>query len=111
MNGDEELLTYAAKAAGMELEWYENGSIHFWNPLTSDSDAFRLAVKLGISLTPYPIYQQDDRHSVIAKQRRTTDMMREINPTEVVEVYGEDPCAATRKAIVKCAAEIGRGME
>jgi hypothetical protein len=38
-------------------------------------------------------------------------MMREINPTEVVEVYGEDPCAATRKAIVKCAAEIGRGME
>jgi flavin-binding protein dodecin len=122
---DKALLELAAKAAGIydECEWFEckeeDGSLVWclvqgnreWNPLTDDGDALRLAVKLGISLTPYPIYQQDDRHSVIAKQRRTTDTLREINPTEVVEVYGEDPFAATRKAIVRAASEIGRGME
>jgi len=108
MNEDKELLTLAAKAAGINMDSWEDCG---WSPLSDDGDALRLAVRLGISLTPYPIYQQDDRHSVIAKQRRTTDTLREINPTEIVEVYGDDPYAATRRAIVRAAAEIGRGME
>jgi len=124
MNEDKELLELAAKAADVKwvdecFDYYDMGrmmvdfgdGVQEWNPLKDDGDALRLAVKLGISLTPYPIYQQDDRHSVIAKQRRTTDTMRDINPTEVVEVYDDDPYAATRRAIVRAAAEIGRGME
>ena len=114
---DKELLELAAKAAGIEYnDRYGKGlwvgefySGNEWNPLTDDGDALRLAVKLGISITPYPIYQPE-KHSVIAKQRRVSDTMREANPSEVLEMYGKDPYAATRRAIVRAAAEIGRSM-
>lgn len=123
METDRELLELAANAAGIELIgfagvgcWsdcdgelgYQTKDFDRWNPLTDDGDALRLAVKLGISTLPYPIYNESERHSVIAKQRRRSDMMREANPTEVIEVYGDDSCAATRRAIVRSAAEIGR---
>lgn len=111
------LLERAAKAAGYVLgqhsqkEWaFTLGGME-WNPLTDDGDALRLAVRLGISTMPYPIYNEAERHSVIAKQRRRSDMLREVNPTEAMELYGDDPCAATRRAIVRAAAEIGRAME
>ena len=81
-----------------------------FNPLNSDGDALRLAVKLGLCITPYPIYSETKRHYVIVKQRRRTDLMREGNPTEVGEAYGDDPFAATRRAITRAAAEIRRGM-
>lgn len=123
---DRELLEVAAKTASMHPDhWLWNGHgmrelyVHSvpdcgfqgetWNPLTDDGDALRLAAKLGISITPYPIYNSLQRHSVIAKQRRSSDTMREANPTEVIELYGDDPAAAWRRAIVRCAAEIGRG--
>lgn len=132
METDSELLELAAKAAGIEV-WFPrmnggkdddgnriiltpchtmtpNGAAE-WNPLADDGDALRLAVKLGISTLPYPIYNETERHSVIAKQRRRTDMMREANQTEVIEVYGDDSCAATRRAIVRSAAEIGRAKQ
>lgn len=116
---DREILELAAKAAGISLQWgnYTNSPDYMsdgyhqpWNPLIDDGDALRLAVELGISITPYPIYNENERHSVIAKQRRKSDTMRETNPTEVVEIYGGDPCAATRRAIVRAAAEVGKGM-
>ena len=120
---DRELLELAAKAAGMHPDhWCWNGygmrelAVHgvphcgfqgeIWNPLTDDGDALRLAVKLGISITPYPIYSEEARHSVIAKQRRRSDTLREVNPTEVLVLYGKDPAAAWRLAIVMCAAKI-----
>ena len=132
METDSELLELAAKAAGIEV-WFPrmnggkdddgnriiltpchtmtpNGAAE-WNPLADDGDALRLAVKLGISTFPYPIYDETERHSVIAKQRRRADMMREANQTEVIEVYGDDSCAATRRAIVRSAAEIGRAKQ
>lgn len=123
---DRELLEMAAKAAGISGGWgeridYHNGAVDLsdmwildqeefypWNPLEEDGDALKLAVQLGISLTPYPIYSETERHSVIAKQRRSADKMRQDNPTEVAEIYGNDPCAATRRAIVRAAAEIGK---
>lgn len=121
MEIDRELLELAADAAGIELRWHPDGTAYsdnrcsgywgIWNPLTDDGDALRLAVKLGISTLPYPIYNETERHSVIAKQRRRTDMMREANQTEVIEVYGDDSCAATRRAIVRSAAEIGRAKQ
>lgn len=124
MNNDHELLELAAKAAGYDsaIDMYGYNEIGeplidandpptVWNPLTDDGDALRLAVRLGISLLPYPVYNQNDRHSVIAKQKRSSDLLRERNPTEVAEVYNGDPYAATRRAIVRAAAEIGRNMK
>lgn len=124
---DRELLELAAKAAGLNLvycpawncmakELQDSKGKYFesktcWNPLTSDGDALRLAVTLGISLLPYPVYNENNRHSVIAKQKRSSDLLRERNPTEVAEVYNDDPYAATRRAIVRAAAEIGRNMK
>ena len=118
---DKELLKLAAKAAGfanwsyaseesgvcVELGSKRGAITSYWNPLPDDGDALRLAVKLGLSITPYPIYQPE-KHSVIVKQRRTSDTMREANPTEVMEMYKDAPYAATRRAIVRAAAEIGK---
>ena len=116
-----EMLEGAARAVGIDLyvEWDDNGPIgryrigsdgDVWNPLADDGDALRLAVKLGISITPYPVYAEEARHSVHTKQRRHTDTLRQANPTECIELYGDDAMAATRLAIVRCAFEIGKGM-
>jgi hypothetical protein len=83
---DRELLELAAKAAG-------NGFvIGYWNPLTDDGDALRLAVKLGLIVECGRAWIS--RHG---------------------PMFGEDvlpdPYAATRRAIVRAAAEIGRGMK
>lgn len=116
---DRELLELAAKACGYDISHRWNAKrlkldppvdalcipdvSTGWNPLEDDGQAQRLAVKLGIAITPYPIYSQP-KHSVIAKQYRNSDMMREANPTEAIELHGNDPAAATRRAIVRCAA-------
>lgn len=115
---DREMLELAAKAAGLkEWGWMADTLTHvvnnqfvFWEPLTDDGDALRLAVKCGLSVEPYPYYSSP-KHSVIVKQRRRGDQMREANPTEVVEVYGDDASRATRLAIVESAALIGKSME
>ena len=127
---DKELLVLAAKANGVPAYWSVDGTLQQrpifvvaaggrmgtmpyeqeWNPLKNDVDAFRLAVKLGISILPYPVYAEQ-KHSVMAKQRLMSDTMRIANPTETIEPYGDDPCAATRRAIVRAAAAIGRAME
>lgn len=63
---DRELLEAAAKAAGLPIEfdegtcngWWPNGRTstgdvdEWWNPLTDDGDALRLAVKLRITNLP-----------------------------------------------------------
>lgn len=115
---DRQLLELAAKANGGLVYVNGLGWIHeddggdrgsWWNPLADDGDALRLAIELGISITPYPVYSEP-KHSVIVKRCRHGDMMREPNPTEVVESYDKDPVAATRRAIVRAAAEIGKGL-
>jgi hypothetical protein len=106
---DRELLELAAKAAGLPYKWIpmlgrmmhivDAGKCESWNPLTDDGDALRLAVKLRLEL-------------------RFLDMDHTIGPPRVtfhnvaglVELIGTDPYAATRRAIVRAAAEIGRGM-
>ena len=121
MNSDRELLELAAKAAGLTVEYTKPSVISDkvfqlffignyqvdWRPLEDDGDAFRLAVKLGISILPYPVYAEQ-KHSVMAKQRRMSDTMRIANPTETIEPYGDEPCAATRRAIVRAAAAIAK---
>jgi hypothetical protein len=101
---DRELLELAAKAAGYEWDhWYAENRLaivngRVWNPLTDDGDALRLAVRLrfavdvGVMLTGVDGLQ--DRDKGIAS-----------------EMHGEDPYAATRHAIVRAAAELGRTMK
>jgi hypothetical protein len=105
---DKELLELAAKAAGYAFRVgdtqigihvvYVDG--HQWNPLTDDGDALRLAVKLWLDITFERI---NDYDFVFAK------------PPEAREGIGtrieQDPLTATRRAIVRAAAEIGGSMK
>lgn len=105
---DRELLQLACKAAFSRANLSEDRDLQkHWNPLTDDGDALRLAVALGISITPYPIYQPE-KHSVVTKQRRPSDTLRKSNPTETIVPYDDDPLLATRRAIVRAAAEMGK---
>lgn len=110
---DRELLEMAAKVAGvkglfrshMTGRWLTDEDVGHeyperreWNPLDDDGDALRLAVTLMIGLGPR-------RKTVTAIQWAHVD-----SPPCAMEFYEEhpDPCAATRRAIVRAAAEIGR---
>jgi hypothetical protein len=68
----------------------------YWNPLTDDGDALRLAVKLNLALSIEE--GQSWAHHV------------EVFQGSPVQHDGKDPYAATRRAIVRAAAEIGRNM-
>jgi hypothetical protein len=103
MNTDRELLELAAKAAGIDIsdatfDGWGTPIQTQWNPLKDDGDALRLAVKLCLDVTPAGDY-------TAVRRFNTNDW--------VTEEYGLDPCdpyAATRRAIVRAAAEIGRSM-
>jgi hypothetical protein len=101
---DRELLEAAAKAAGIDTKrclQYEDGAFDWpgkagrWNPLTDDGDAFELAVKLRLTIN----CSYDD--VAICGQEFT---QKEV----FLERNGEDPLAATRRAIVRAAAELGK---
>ena len=69
-----------------------------WNPLTDDGDALRLVVTLKMDVD----CAGDEGVEVIEW---------EISRTHAFEPFGSDPYAATRLAITRCAAEIGRNMK
>jgi len=98
---DRELLVAAAKAAGIGSYKgdYANGldtKTGFWNPLTDDGDALRLAVKLNIGV---------QSHAGAGDYS-----LADAGVLPIVELHGTNPYAATRRAIVRAAAEIGRAM-
>lgn len=107
---DRELLELAAKAAGIsgvvtDSYMLINEAGKIWNPLTDDGDALRLAVKLGLLIDTHDsIYLQE--HSSYASG--VTVAFGEIF---IEELFDVDAFAATRRAIVRAAAEIGKGME
>ena len=94
---DRELLEMAAKAAGIERNSAGPVGPCEWNPLTDDGDALRLAVKLHMDIWQCPLLRSV---SIICDSE---DVIK--------EKYEGDPQTATRRAIVRAAAEIGRGME
>ena len=106
MNNGKELLELAAKAAGVRLNYegqpttgnYYDLADFNWNPLTDDGDALRLAVKLKMTID---VRLWDDEVQVRAYHEPSMYHISEKG----------DPCEATRRAIVRAAAEIGRGME
>lgn len=102
---DRELLELAAKAAGITLHVVGNGyggvtfytypDMLFWNPLTDDGDALRLAVKLGLCILCHATqveYSKGDGGVGVIVEQKFRD------------------AAATRRAIVRAAAEIGKGV-
>lgn len=101
MMDDSELVALAAKALGEAPAGFA--------PLESDADSRLLEVTLGLCVTPYPIYSTP-KHSVIVVQHRPGGMDRESNPTETVEVYGDDARAATRRAVALCAARVAQAV-
>lgn len=106
---DKELLELAAKAAGLKLDEVHlayledeqtfirhepdsDGISGEWDPLTDDGDALRLAVKLEMEincmeLSQFQVTTYDDKGNA---------------------TYTDDSCV--RRAIVRSAAEIGKGM-
>jgi hypothetical protein len=106
---DRELLELAAKAAGIEVTPHPNGKLlktlvflaegRNWNPLTDDGDSLRLAVKLGIAVQ---CHLHDGEGYALAGAGQIPNAV-DIRPND-------DPYAATRRAIVRAAAEIGRNM-
>jgi hypothetical protein len=111
---DRELLELAAKAAGVKAVkspdgiWRDCTGFHPtmniyaappWNPLTDDGDALRLAVKLQIE---FFISGKTENGEYIPVRTVCNDVEEPIN---------NDPYAATRRAIVRAAAEIGKEMK
>lgn len=108
---DRQLLELAAKAAGINIircrledifcndmlvedsELNRGQFAGSWNPLTDDGDALRLAVKLNLHIT----------------SSLSTAWVSHMQVTET-EPMGEDPYAATRRAIVRAAASLGKGL-
>lgn len=118
---DKDLLELAARAAGIRCDLSEpsiiTGARHQcffdadgyqfgWNPLESDGDALRLAVKLDIEF-----YQGDDDGPSVYAGYWSKPERRDVTRLFAVEPISGDPYAATRRAIVRAAAEIGKGME
>lgn len=115
---DRELLELAAKAAGiMNLQWESDGTIQNrmnrptipyechglsstvdWNPLIDDGDALRLVVKLGLAIHVW------GDEVVILNCANNFE-------SKIVESITDDGQASTRRAIVRVAAEIGKGMK
>lgn len=108
---DRELIKLAAKAAREEVWTDIDGNLYCgdperpWNPLEDDGDALRLAVVMG----------RADRLCVSIHIDEPFD--GDTGPYTYVDAkrfgehnayHGDDPFAATRRAIVEAAAEIGR---
>ena len=110
-----EMLELAARAADINLaewKWYDHPkpgglvwlyknipTMNKWNPLADDGDALRLAVKLNLDIR----YESDDA-GVAVIVGGTWDGV----PEGVHEIFERDGPRATRRAIVRVAAEIGR---
>jgi hypothetical protein len=111
---DKELLELAAKAADIEL-WHEDvftkgltqkisqSGILCWNPLTDDGDALRLAVKLNLF-----VFHSWTHAEGVPLANVVVDNAEQIVTSG--EIKGDDPYAATRRAITRAAAEIGKAM-
>ena len=72
----------------------------YWNPLKDDSDALRLAVKLQLGISIPPVV--DGRIEVVTFYGPIVSI--------VEHPQNNDRNAATRRAIVRAAAEIGKAM-
>lgn len=115
---DRELLEMSAKACGIEIATWSNcqaGGFQtqegargkFWNPLVDDGDAMRLSSRLYLDVCFYRGFEE-----VIVQGERTKDTPNSLGEIlEVREPFGIYIASATRRAIVRASAEIGRNMK
>lgn len=110
---DRELLELAAKAAGYTVHgWivdrfivnFGDGLRGEWNPLTDDCDALRLAVKCRLMVDVLGGRSFACWGVVKGQIQRGHEVSEDIGA-------GVDEFAATRRAIVRAAAEIGRASQ
>ena len=109
---DRELLELAARAAGIGLFDDEHGEtwrVYYtdpnnglkrytrWNPLTDNGDALRLVVKCNLN--------------VCVGYGSVSACLQDDGSFHRIEEIKDDPYAATRRAIVRAATEIGRSMK
>lgn len=116
---DRELLELAAKAAGYKIQGdvdymiaqpdhrkggyvirNKRGGDSCWNPITDDGDALRLAVKLEMNVL---LFSGDVRAKKGWNDGNAVFHIEDI-------FHSDDLYAATRRAIVRAAAEIGKGQ-
>jgi hypothetical protein len=97
---DRDLLELAAKAAGLEVVTPTMLKYGQWNPLTDDGDALRLAVKLEMMI------------DYIDRGYMAGHVLATAGPVmlSIYEPREPNPYAATRRAITRAAAEIGKAM-
>lgn len=115
---DRELIELAARAAGATdytgpddcsapgIKFLNGEAVHYegsgewgypWNPLTDDGDALRLAVQLRMFVS-------------VSQHQKISEAQAHPDSEIVFEKHKRDAFAATRRAIVRAAAEIGRTM-
>ena len=102
---DKELIELAAKAAGLHVKVASNsgrglkvhGNCNWWNPLTDDGDALRLAVRL-------------DMHIALFGGAMESRVLADGDDWSV-EGWECGKEEATRRAITRAAAQIGKEME
>lgn len=108
---DQELLTYAAKAAGISkdrinplrpstnigLDDYKKP----WNPLENDADAFQLMVKLNIEIE----FSDCEVAATFYNKKRIDDRF-------LIEFFTseDEKLKASKRIVTRAAAEIGKGM-
>ena len=121
MPTDQELLELAAKAAGLTNLTYcpawkcmakydEPGGFYewesYWNPLVRDSDALRLLAQLKIDVW-HSRWPSGKSYVASHKVWNVNDSMFYDDGV----AHGDDAADATRRAIVRAAAEIGKGKQ
>lgn len=99
---DQELIAAAARAAGYEVAcpFDHHGAVMLvgvqepWNPLADDGDALRLAVALGFCVITRADFTAEPPLVIVRSPN-----------VDVEQPHGADPAAATRRAIVRAAAD------
>jgi len=135
MSADRELLELAIQATNRPYHWDGDvivldepyrGECSSWNPLTDDGDALRLAVALNMdigqgyemafantTLLAAPDQEYCEKTDKIIDRVRLPGERTENIHVEASEEYAAhcgDKMAATRRAILCAAADVGRAM-
>ncbi|AKQ59690.1 hypothetical protein ACR55_01820 [Bordetella hinzii] len=119
MQTDRELLELAARAAGLNIFWNERLECgetwldgdkikRFWQPHRDDGDALRLRNALQAT-----IIDEGDQVYVEIARYPAGAVVRELYERDLPGGFSSQPSvdAATRRAIVRAAAEIGAKMQ
>lgn len=118
---DRELLELAAKAYGVRVKWEEVHGCYWvelgqglphepWAPHDDDGDALRLAVKLRLVMHIWDDGETASVAKTLPDGNDPSPSDSEAWHSATAHAHNDDLFAATRRAIVRAAAQIGRAM-